>query len=83
MNQTVQIEASASRALRTAEVRKICVRAISLVRRKSLTLAVMSAALCYAGALLGRDPLTYTAAFAAFGFVSLADSGSAKKGGEI
>lgn len=80
MNTTVQIEASASRALRTADVRKMCVRAISLARRKSLTLAVISAAACYAGALLGYDPLTYTAALVALGFVRLADSG--QKGGE-
>lgn len=70
----------ASRALRAVNVRKMCARAISLARRKSVTLAVISAASCYAGALLGYDPLTYTAAFVALGFVRLADSG--QKGGE-
>ena len=68
----------ASRALRAEDVRKMCVRAISLARRKSVTLAVISAASCYAGALLGYDPLTYTAAFVALGFVRLA----CRKGGE-
>ncbi len=70
----------ASRALRAVNVRKMCARAISLARRKSVTLAVISAASCYAGALLGYDPLTYTAAFVALGFVRLADSG--QKGGD-
>jgi len=70
----------ASRALRVVNVRKMCARAISLARRKSVTLAVISAASCYAGALLGYDPLTYTAAFVALGFVRLADS--TPKGGE-
>lgn len=81
MNTTVQIEASASRALRTADVRKMCIRALALARRKSLTLAVISAASCYAGALLGYDPLSYTAAFVALGFVRFADS--TPKGGEL
>lgn len=70
----------ASRALRAVNVRKMCARAISLARRKSLTLAVISAAACYAGALLGSDPITFTAAFVALGFVRLACSG--QKGGE-
>gem|GEM_PF-5314107 len=70
-----------SRALRAVNVRKMCARAISLARRKSVTLAVISAASCYAGALLGYDPLTYTAAFVALGFVRLADSG--QKGGVL
>ena len=68
----------ASRALRAVNVRKMCVRAISLARRKSLTLAVISAAACYAGALLGSDPITFTAAFVALGFARLA----CRKGGE-
>lgn len=71
----------ASRALRAINVRKMCARAISLARRKSVTLAVISAASCYAGALLGYDPLTYTAAFVALGFVRFADS--TPKGGEL
>ena len=70
----------ASRTLRAVNVREMCVRAISLARRKSVTLAVISAASCYAGALLDYDPLTYTAAFVALGFVRLAHCG--QKGGE-
>lgn len=68
----------ASRALRAVNVRKMCVRAISLARRKSLTLGVIGAASCYAGALLGYDHITFTAAFVALGFVRLA----CRKGGE-
>ena len=70
----------ASRALRAVNVRKMCARAVSLARRKSVTLAVISAASCYAGALIECNPLTYAAAFTALGFVRLA--GSAQKGGE-
>lgn len=70
----------ASRALRTVDVREMCVRALSLARRKSVTIAAISAATCYTGALLGYDPLTYTAAFAALGFVGLANS--TQKGGD-
>lgn len=70
----------ASRALRAVNVREMCVRAISLARRKSVTLAAISATTCYTGALLGYDPLTYTAALVALGFVRLADCG--QKGGE-
>lgn len=84
MNQTITMgnapAVRASRALRAINVRKMCARAISLARRKSVTLAVISAASCYAGALLGYDPLTYTAAFVALGFVRLADS--TPKGGD-
>lgn len=69
-----------SRALPAVNVRKMCVRAISLTRRKSLTLAVISAAVTYAGVLLGSDPLTYSAALAALGAVGLANCG--QKGGE-
>jgi hypothetical protein len=70
----------ASRALRSVNVRKMCVRAISLARRKSLTLAAISATLSVAGVAVNSDPLTYTAAFVALGFVRLADS--SQKGGE-
>ena len=69
-----------SRALRAVNVRKMCGRSVSLARRKFLTIAAISAISCYAGALLGYDPLTYTAAFVALGFVRLADSG--QKGGD-
>lgn len=68
----------ASRALRAVSVRKMCSRAISLARRKSLTLAVISAALSVAGIALGSDPLTYAAGFAALALVWLAN----KEGGE-
>lgn len=90
MNQTItmghapavaSVRTFRSRAIRAINVRKMCARAISLARRKSVTLAVISAASCYAGALLGYDPLTYTAAFVALGFVRLADS--AQKGGGL
>lgn len=70
----------ASRALRAINVRKMCVSALTLVRRQSLTFAAISAASCYAGALIECNPLTYAAAFTALGFVRLA--GSAQKGGE-
>lgn len=78
MNQTITMgytpAVRASRALRTVNVRKMYVSAILLARRKSLTLAVISAAACYVSSLLGNDPLTYSAAFIALGFVGLADS---------
>lgn len=69
----------ASRALRAIDVRKMCVRAISLARRKSVTIAAISTALSVAGVALASNPLTYSAALAALGFVRLADSG--QKGG--
>lgn len=85
MNQTITMgnapAVRASRALRAINVRKMCARAISLARRKSVTLAVISAASCYAGALIECNPLTYAAAFTALGFVRLADS--AQKGGGL
>ena len=68
----------ASRALRPVSVRKMCARAISLARRKSVTLAVISATLSVAGIALGSDPLTYVAGFVALGFVWLAN----KEGGD-
>lgn len=71
----------ASRALRAVNVRKMCARAISLARRKSLTLAAISAALSVVGVAVASNPLTYSAAFVALGFVRLADS--SQKGGEL
>lgn len=71
----------ASRALRAIDVREMCVRAISLARSKSVTIAAISAALSVAGVTLGSDPLTYSAALSALGFVRLADSG--QKGGGL
>ena len=62
----------ASRALRAVNVRKMCARAISLARRKSLTLAAISATLSVAGVAVNSDPLTYSAALAALGFVYIA-----------
>lgn len=70
----------ASRALRTVNVREMCVRAISLARRKSVTLAVISAVLSVIGIALGSDPLTYAAGFTALGFVYVATE--CQKGGE-
>lgn len=85
MNQTITMGHApairASRALRAFNVRKMCARAISLARRKSVTLAVISAASCYTGALFNCDSITYTAAFVTLGFVRLADS--TPKGGEL
>ena len=80
MNQTISLGHAprASRALRAVNVRKMCARAISLARRKSLTLAVISATISVIGIAIGSDPLTYVAGFAALGFVWLAN----KKGGE-
>lgn len=70
----------ASRALRSVNVRKMCAHAISLARRKSLTLAAISATLSVVGVAVASNPLTYSAAFVALGFVRLADS--SQKGGE-
>jgi hypothetical protein len=75
MTPTVRI----SRALRAINVRKMCTSAISLARRKSLTLAAISAASCYAGVILGCDALAFTAAFASLGFLLVSDK--CKKGG--
>lgn len=71
----------ASRALRAVDVRKMCVRAISLARRKSLTIAAISAALSVAGVTLASDPLTYSAAMAALGAAYIATE--RQEGGEI
>lgn len=85
MNQTISMghapAVRASRALRAVSVRKMCVRAISLARRKSVTLAVMSAVALYAGIALGSELFTCSAAFAALGFVRLALQ--TEKGGEL
>lgn len=84
MNQTITMGHTpaprASHALRAVNVRKMCARATSLARRKSLTLAAISATLAVVGVALASNPLTYTAAFVALGFVRLADSG--QKGGD-
>lgn len=62
----------ASRALRAVNVRKMCARAISLARRKSVTLAAISATLSVAGVALASNPLTYSEAIVALGFVYIA-----------
>lgn len=80
MNTTVQIEAQSSRALRPVSVRKMCSRAFALMRRKSVTLAVISAVLSVIGIAIGSDPLTYAAGFTALGFVYVATE--CQKGGE-
>ena len=84
MNQTISMGHApairAYRALLSVNVQKVCSRALALVRRKSLTLAAISATLSVAGVALASDPLTYSAAFAALGFARLANSG--QKGGE-
>lgn len=70
----------ASRALRAIDVRKMCARAISLARRKSVTLAAISAVLSVAGVALASDPLTYSAAISALGFAYIATE--TQEGGE-
>lgn len=70
----------ASRALRAINVRKMCARAISLARRKSVTFAAISAALSVAGVALASDPLTYSAALSALGSVYIATEH--QKGGD-
>ena len=83
MNQTIILQGHAptvraSRALRAIIVRKMCARAISLARRKSLILAIISTGVCYAGALTGSDLTMYSGAFAAL----LAVRPMTEKGGE-
>lgn len=70
----------ASRALPRIDVRKACIRTISIIRRHAATLAVMSAVALYAGIALGSEFLTCSAALAALGFVRLALT--AEKGGD-
>ncbi len=71
----------ASRALTSIDVRKACIRTISIIRRNAVTLAVMSAVALYAGIALGSELFTCSAAFAALGFVRLALQ--TEKGGEL
>ncbi len=71
----------ASRALRSVNVRKMCVRAISLARRKSLTLAAISVTLSVAGVAVASDPLTYSAALVALGAAYVATE--CQKGGVL
>ena len=84
MNQTITMghapAVRASRALRAVNVRKMCARAVSLARRKSLTLAAISAASCYAGAILDCEIVAFTAAFASLAFLMVSDKN--RKGGE-
>lgn len=83
MNQTITMGnkpvVRASRALRPVNVRRMCVRALELARRKSLTLAVISTIAVFAGVILGIEPLICISALVAFGFLYLADN--SKKGG--
>lgn len=62
----------ASRALTRIDVRKAYTRTLAFARRKSVTLAAISAALSVAGVALASNPLTYSAALSALGFVRLA-----------
>lgn len=84
MNQTITMghvpAVRAYRGLRAVNVRKMCARAISLARRKYLTIAAISAIATYAGVIIECDPLTFSAAFAALGSICLADK--SRKGGE-
>lgn len=88
MNQTItmghapavaSVRTFRSRALRAVNVRKMCARAVSLARRKSVTIAAISAIATYAGIIIECDPLTFSAAFAALGSLCLADK--SRKGG--
>lgn len=83
MNQTItkgsKPTVRASRALRPVNVRRMCVRALELARRKSLTLAVISTIAVFAGVILGNEPLICISALVAFGLLYLADN--SKKGG--
>ena len=72
----------ASRALLAVNVRKMCVRAISLARRKALTLAAISAAVCYTGLAADSDPLMFAGAFAALVAVRTLSGSATEKGGE-
>lgn len=85
MNQALSLSHApavrASRALRAVNVRNLCVRAISLARRKSLTIAAISATLSVAGVALASNPLTYSAAMAALGAVYVATEH--QEGGEL
>lgn len=70
----------ASRALTRIDVRKACIRTLAFARGKAVTLAAISAATCYTGALFSCDPITYTSAFIALGFAYVATE--CQKGGE-
>lgn len=85
MNQTISMghapAVRASRALRAVNVRKMCARAISLARRKSVSLAVISATLSVVGVAVASNPLTYSAALAALGAAYVATE--CQEGGEL
>lgn len=84
MNQALSMGNSpairASRALRSINVWRMCLRAIALARRFSLTLAVIFSVVSYAGMLTGHEIFFCLTATVALCFVWLADS--TKKGGE-
>ncbi|MDE6234289.1 MAG: hypothetical protein K2M56_00880 [Muribaculaceae bacterium] len=84
MNQTISMGYSpairASRALRSLNVRRMCVRAIAPARRFSLALAIIFTVISYVGILFGSEIINCLAATVALGFVCLADS--TQKGGE-
>lgn len=52
----------------------------AFLKRHSMAIGVMSAVASVAGVAVGSDPLTYAAAFAALGFVRLANPD--EKGGD-
>lgn len=60
------------RAINRIDVRKAYTRTLAFARRKSVTIAAISAALSVAGVVLSYDPLTYSAALSALGFVYIA-----------
>lgn len=57
----------------TVNVRSLCSDAWSFLTRHSVSLAVLGTAAVYAGVITDSAPLTYAAAFAALGFVRIAN----------
>ena len=84
MNQTISMgnapAVRASRALRSFNVRRMCVRAIALARRFSLALAIIFTVISYVGILFGSEKFYCLTATIALGFICLADS--TQKGGD-
>ena len=71
----------ASRALTRIDVRKAYTRTLAFARRKSVTIAAISASLSVSGVALASNPLTYSAAIVALGAVYVATE--CQEGGEL
>ena len=84
MNQTITLGHApalrASRALRSINVRRMCVRTLALARRFSLALAIIFTVISYVGILFGSEIFYCLTAVIALSFVCLADS--TQKGGK-